>query len=198
MNPKLFISNFYDSFINSIDIHTEEQLEKYQEIDEIQDTFRFNYKSSNLVNDDVYQIGPFIDPVSFGVEYHKDLYSESYQYGELNSRMRSVRPTKIHEYLNEVRNETIDQVRRAQADAFEKYESIKNEVNPREHVDNPEAFFDQLKQKVFANNFIGLIQVDRVNLANDEEPIVMNKLPFRLYLIVTDFYIDRHEQFLFG
>lgn len=33
MNPKLFISNYFDSIVNLIDIHTEEELEKAKDMD---------------------------------------------------------------------------------------------------------------------------------------------------------------------
>ena len=35
MHPKIIISNYFDSLINSIDIHTEYQLEQFTEIDDI-------------------------------------------------------------------------------------------------------------------------------------------------------------------
>ena len=44
MNPKLVISEYFDSLINLIDIHTEEELEKSNETDLIVNDTPFTYQ----------------------------------------------------------------------------------------------------------------------------------------------------------
>ena len=50
MNPKLIISNYFDSLINQIDIHTEEVLEKTKENALILTDKPFKYEFESITN----------------------------------------------------------------------------------------------------------------------------------------------------
>lgn len=192
VNPKLFLSNYFDSLINQIDIHTEEQLEKYQENENLNEDLILFERNFNINKNDEYKIRPFDDRTANGIEFHLNPYSASYEYDlNLNERSRS---TNIHNYLNDSRETMLEHVQKSRAEAHERYEMSMRDDDLKKFENDQ---IDELKRHLFTQHFLFLIRVDEIILGTNSSKL-LNPSPYRLYLLVTDYFIDRHEQFLFG
>ena len=171
MNPKLIISNYFDSLVNRIDIHTEEQLKKTKETDLIAIEKPFTYKESQL-------------------KYFRFL--SEYDLSNQPSRQIPTGSIKVLDYLNETRDKLIAVVNAAQGEAIKRCDDIRDELNliSKDVTKTKEQRDEEIKGKVFANKFLGLVQIDQIF-------IYENQSPFKLYLVNLDYYMGQHEQFLF-
>ena len=173
MNPKLIISNYFDSLINQIDIHTEEELAKFKETD--------------LINTE--------KPFKFDIFNKISLYGYNYNYESFimqPSRHIPLGSVGVVDFLNETRMKLIEKINAAQVEAFKCCDQIKyqlNEIN-KDVTKSKEQKEDEIKGKVFAKKFLGILQINQIDQNRE------NKSPFKLYLVELDFYMNQDEQFL--
>ena len=137
VNPKLLVSEYFDALINRVDIHTEEQLEKY-------------WNKDTMENPD-----------------------------KTNNEQKSV---LVWDYLNKTREKMIKKISEAQVDALKRLEVIKNDIKSSE--------------KVFANHFMFLIQINSFRQSKHSEKTSENKSVFKLVLIETFFFINESQMLI--
>lgn len=204
MNPKLVISNYFDSLINQIDIHTEEELSNTKETDLILTdkpfTFQLEPGANNEFDFNFWKIGEgnWKDDEKQTIEYP---LSTQYKYDFSHQKSRHI-PSgsiKVSDFLNETRDKLIERVKEVQVDAFKRYEEIKEHLKfSQDDTKTQEEQEEEIKRKLFANKFLGLIRVDQiVNFDGEKYTKSNNESPFKLYLVELDFYMDQGEQLYF-
>ena len=144
INPKLLVSEYFDALINRVDIHTEEQLEKYSNEDTMENPDKTNDEQTSVI---------------------------------------------IWDYLNETREKMIKKISEAQVDALKRLEVIKNDIKMDETA-------EEVFEKVFANHFMFLIQINSCRESILSEETIENQSVFKLLLIETYFFINESKMFI--
>lgn len=201
LNSKLFISQYFDSIINQIDIHTEEQLENFSKRDKINNSFDYQYKSPadhRQSEDDFYNNHDEQndEQITYGIESYTDSNSVWYNYEHQPWREIPLCSMRIRDYLNATRAELIAEVELVQAEIFKRYDEIKNSLVQCHDQDSQ---IEVLKRAVFANKFVGIFRIDKVYAKEmftvwQENKHITNPVPFKLYLVIFDFYLDLDQQ----
>lgn len=198
-NPKLIISNYYDSLIRRIDIYTEEKLAKHKddEIYEFQSnpgghlTFVLPKPPKLPENNEI-----TIDH-DFGNESKYDAYRffnvNIQDFDDKSSFLDSQQTTKmnIHDYLNKTRDELIAELEKAQEQTFIHYESIKDTLKKDEAItncENDEERTELVKSLLFDKKFAFILNIEKMDYLQELDS------PFKLYLVVLDFYVNRNER----
>lgn len=132
VNPKRIVLRHFDSLINRIDIHTEEQLEKFRKSELLGNPLSFYYKPdtdqrADEEKNETYCVDPSEDP-TFGVEFSTDPYAPWYKYDHHASRWITPNSIRVRDYLNATRDELIDKLHMAQSEILKRYETIKNNL----------------------------------------------------------------------
>ena len=135
VNPKLLISQYFDSLINRVDIHTEELLGKYS-------------SQQKMDNPDKAKDQPKI--------------------------------VLVWDFLNGTREKMIKRLSEAQIQAFEKLETI------REDLKKDETTAEEIFEKLFADRFFFII--------HDEKKT--DKSTFKMFLIETYFYVSDYNMLI--
>lgn len=178
ISPRLFIIDYYDELIKNIDIYTEEELEKYQDNDLLSDNNTENIlipKSDDNIE-------------TYGVDSRLDPYSDEYSYNiQLNYEKDSI--TK--DYLNDVRLKAINALKLSQDENLKYYNSNKSIIKTSQTQMN-EKEINQLKSKLFANKFCFLLDINeyKVYKTKSSKKYTTNQSIFKLYTIITDFYLN--------
>lgn len=205
-NPKRLIIDYYDSLINHVDILAEESLEQQQ-----QDSSRS--RRLELTDKRVFSfVERFECERILFTPIERDLFdekcgdnaifspsfNENYKIINRSSRFDDEEETawvSIVTYVNEMREEMIDELKRAQDETLMLYDShLKNgstTVNSKDpDVDDDD---DEFKRKVFDRKFSFLIY--SFKLKNSDVSMVENRSPLNAYLIMLeDFYIDNQTK----
>ena len=162
-SPKIEIINHFDNLINRVDIDIDECLEKYNQEQTIGELECFKTKR------DVKDRYTFI-------EFKEDLLDKFFkpQPMKICENLWS-ESTKVVDYLNQIRERTIEELRQAQNNTLDHYK-----LNPIDLDIINEEKLDDLKSQLFGETFY--IQV-------------LYKPPkqqwvFNLYTIITDFYMS--------
>ena len=185
-NPKKIILDAYDSLINLVDIHAEETLEKHSETEllNISDEYKSisnqetenetSNKSQNYFEFNLLGENTFIDPLK-----------SNYKLDE-KFRTAKVYPktTSVHEYVNKMREEMIDELVKIQGETLKLYDKTKS-------VDI---------KSMFGEKYCSLVNVNESGPQNnyslcfyeDYKPSKSTQTPFNMYLVVFDFYIDEN------
>lgn len=204
-NPKLMIIDYYDSLIQQVDIHTEEQLSKYTENSVVGEIEKHSYEiyqfmkilpffhsdNSDLYDTDNDQLeylhsqaefdfeisGANINKLAFSDPYAK-LANYTYLEGKHEPPLLS---TNVHQFLNKMRDELLGELKRGQEEALKHYDKIKNEIK----VDKLDEEIDRNRSsRLFENEYMFLI-------LDGKSEHQKGCLPFKMYLIVLDFYVDK-------
>lgn len=190
-NLKLFIIDYYESLIRQVDIHAEEQLEKYNENDLLPETtpstkqeFNAFYNSLNIFTN--YTLNDLYEKEC--IEANKDPFTNVL---ELDSSQNDERfkpgLTKVHDFVNLVRNELINELRQCLDGTLKHYEMIKNEIEIKSDV-------RKIERQLFSKKFCLLVKSRDHSLLRRGHRIVTRSSPFRIYLFVLDFYIEPSVQ----
>lgn len=204
-NPKLMICEYFEKLINLIDIHTEEQLEKYSDTDLIGEPFKYEFKELITFGDLKANIKLFENQnCQDNKIWQKSLIDRNKLatfYDLTNRPHREIEPNtvRVKDYLNTTRDELISQVKKYEEDALNRYEENKKRLlRSIQKIEDRNAQVDEFKKRLFANKHVGILRIDkkiRRKLLNDE--IKTNESPFKLFLVVLDFYFDRYDQNVF-
>lgn len=182
INPKRVIIEHFDSLINSVDVHTEEQLQEYS--------------STDLLN--VEDRLDCFRPPQFKKEFLKckelEIYRNPYrQWSRATDTPKPNMPleyvlgsTLVCDYLNACRNHLIEKLTEAQNEFLKHLETIKDQLDPDEESE------ERVRETLFAKRYPILIQFDEYDETFEGKQKTFyrgNPSPFRLYLIELDFYI---------
>lgn len=192
-NPKLFILNSYDKLINLVDIHTEEILAKHAESDLFADVV------SNVKIRDRPDNGCNIQTM-FEQNTSADLYKEEYEIDEKLKKPRTVdlKTTTVHEYVNKMRQEMIDELKKQQGDTLEMFDQSKrNTTNGDETKKSVASNIDQEKLDVekdglFGNKYCFIIETKTYKVKDYSWQCTRSPLEMRLF--VLDFFLDAKTQ----
>lgn len=201
-HPKLIILDYYQFLINEIDIYTQEQLERYTDDRLLTKT----QPESTRIQQQTFDAAKFrIESVSYeGAswdESFRDSYSEEYECKQSES-VYAPNKIKMCDYLNSIRDEMIVQIRRVEAENLEHYEAIKSSLVKVDQDASGKLYQKQvecLKKKLFEKKFCYLLELDKI-WSESEQPgnkkLVLNNWPFKLCLVVLDFYLTPQQQSL--
>lgn len=202
-NPKLIICDYFDKLVNLVDIHTEEQLKKFDKSDFVGEPFKYrfrelpkcDYMGSNGIifrfqakNDDNEQASDDLKDAEYGTTYNLA------DHPKLEINPNSV---KVHDYLNKTRENLISEVKRHEEHALTRYQEAKDDLLKEiQTIDDRDTQIEEFKKRLFADKHIGVIQIEKLSRwKNDFEfHEKQNESPFCLYLAVLDFYLDRDSQ----
>jgi hypothetical protein len=94
--------------------------------------------------------------------------------------------TKIHDYINQVRQNQVAALRAAQKDNLDAYELEKHKYAIDRTAMNAEKL-EELKANLFANKFAFLLEI------NQFDGNKTNKCLYKMYTIVLDFYLSESD-----
>ena len=184
-NPKLIISNFFDSLIREVDIFTEERLE-------ISENKQITVKKSDIPYEKYmykYKLEEQID-VLFDFDKVDDFYNyggeklwTQYEMPKFNTKRNLCLPNKEDmtikacDFWNEFRDELLIAINRFQKETFESYETIRDELKSENKLNSD---IGSISRRVFENRFAFFICSWLLDF-----PI--------LHLIELDFYLSPNE-----
>ena len=161
LSAKIEIINHFDNLIHQIDIDIEKSIGKYKE-DQVLGELNFF-------------------PVKHRIE--KRYYELSIEYFDSNESSRNNKcetintwseSTKVIDYLNQVRQRTIAELRKAQEDSLEHLKSKSFDLN---HIKESKDI-EEMKSRLFADKFYFQMLFNQ------------NSWVFNLFTIVADFYLS--------
>lgn len=154
-NPKLLIVNYYDSLIQKIDIYIEQLLEKYDKNDLLPDPIYYSVLKNNLEckNNSNIEISP--DEIGKSV--------------------------KIVDYLEVVRDKSIEEIKKAEQANLESYELNKERYKyDRKSLTHEDV--EEMRRGLFGDKFCFVLEIEGSTEYN--KPIINQ------CTVVTDFYFD--------
>ena len=165
LNPIIEIVNHFDGLINRIDIDIEQSIEKYKEEQSLGELKCFPLENRN--------------PLEF--YFYKIIYydlNESSQTGKSDSVIEWPESTKVIDYLNQVRQKIIEELKKAQEDRLEYLKSESCDLNQLKESKD----IEEMKIRLFANKFYFQVLLKHKDC-----------WAFNLYTIGTDFYLNPSE-----
>ena len=164
LSPKIVVINHFDNLINRVDIDIEECIRKYNEEKILGELNCFPIQHRNPLRYYSFEIGYFDS-------------NESSQSNKSESVIEWSESTKVIDYLNQVRQRTIDELRKAQEDSLEYLKSKSCDLN---HIKESKDV-EEMKSRLFAEKFYFQVFINRKSWV------------FNSYTIVTDFYLNPSE-----
>lgn len=192
-HPKLLIIDYYDSLIQQVDIYTEEQLAKYTDGQPVVNKLIYKVIITESKNSDrEEEIHYCLDLESPSQNFNKIVDSDpfwehsKYNYSKVNAKQDETEPLSI-DVLNKMRDELIDELKKGQHEALKYYETIKNELKI-DKMASDEEIDRNVMARLFEKQFMFLyLDNKKYNYRNWNSP-------FKLYLVVLDFYLNKHER----
>ena len=168
LSPKIEIINHFDNLIHRIDIHIDQTIEKYKENQVLGELKRFSVKNRDFYSKKVLKIQYFDS-------------KESPQNNKCETVNEWSESTKVIDYLNQIRQRTIDVLRKAQEDSLEHLKSKSlsdlNQIKQSKDV-------EEMKSRLFVDKFY--FQV----LFKPRDKQYQDSWAFSLFTIVVDFYLS--------
>lgn len=188
-NPKLLISNYFDSLIREVDIFTEEKLanKNSKNLVKIDDNVEISLNKKPQINAPEHDMMDFDEVDDF---YH---YGQFVMWTELEcaefERNRSTnepcKSMKECDYWNETRDVLLEKLNELQKETFEHYDTIREELKRDMSSYND---MESIMARVFEKRFPFIVIYGN---SNDKG------LCEKIYLVELDFYIKPCEyQFL--
>lgn len=210
-NPKILVTEHYDSLIRQVDIHAEELLEKFTENKILEPHSYPIVSDTSEVNCliEPYRIRLKIFEESYGVSSYHDPYMDEYRYNRAaatgsfktddelvaaaavsaSPANDTINSEKIRDYISRVRGELLIVLERLQAETLARCDTIRNELATIDR--NSPDRKEKLKTKVFAQKFAFIQQIDEIIVSTgSSKEFISNPTPFKLYLFVIDLYLD--------
>lgn len=201
-SPKRYIIEYYDSLINHIDIRAEEVLAQHdtQKQIDLKDARLFSRHVLKWPNDEIRFPELLQNRTSdlFDEKYQEPIeiksYNKSYHTTDRASRFDERTSVGVHEYVNEMRQEMIDELTKVQDETLKNYAtSVRNGIEAADcnfNRDNKEELA-RYKKKVFGEKFAFLIYSIALKPPSRNLNTVANPSPFNVYLVVLDdFHLD--------
>ena len=169
-SPSLLIADYYDSLISQLDIYTEERIKEHKEkaLSQI-DSNNSDEESSNETRVEKFE-------------------NRSLKYKIDRSEFAIVTEvTQVEDYLNEVRQKAIDEIRKVKDENLDHYNGNKDKFKLFSD-DN----LEELKSNLFANRFCFLVNIKTIGI-KCWETTVRNGSLFKLHIVITDFYLNESD-----
>lgn len=177
MNQKKLIIEYYDSLTNQIDIYAEQVLEKYKAEDKIRDKMNSVYLPNKQVNNN-YLI-PHYQWTSCEETLYIDPYLEKFPLKQELTNVRfDPKTKKVHDYVNEMRQEMIDELKIGEHETLVKCQRMMKE---KQSIDT-----NEIESKLFENKFSFVI----IRKEPTGENLVPTRGLFQCFLVVLNFYIN--------
>lgn len=205
-SPKRYLIEYYDALINHVDILAEEVLAQHDEKKkflDLKDPHVFSSYLKKWPNNESKVLAPskrdkfdekYEEPISL-TAYKKHYYEML----DRPSRYDELKSVSIDKYVNEMRDEMIDELRRVQDESVREYEARARSgvtADANFEPDNKEELA-RYKKKVFGDKFAFLIYSFKPKATRSIHMEDENPLPFNVYLVVLDdFYIDDQVKIL--
>ena len=169
--PKIEIINHFDNLINRVDIDIEESIGKYKQEQVLSQLRCFEVEQRNVKSLKRFSLKCFDSTESENpIEYQTvDQWSES---------------MKVIDYLNRIREKTINELTKAQQDALSHYKLNSSQFKSNDHHLVDEKNSDEMRSELFKEKFY--FQV----LYRPDDPKYAEPWIFKLYTFVSDFYMS--------
>lgn len=175
-SPKLEIINHFDESVNQVDIHFEEQFEKYKESQVLGDLNHLVVSNELEINN--YYFNPVWIEFFDWYKPSKNKQQTDYIWSE---------STRIVDYLNQIRMKKIEEFRKAQEDCLEHYKSNSDQFKTL--FQQSDISIDEKRSIFFGHKFYFQVTFQPLNYDIHHK----NLWPFNLYTIVTDFYLSQTD-----
>lgn len=205
--PKLVISKYFDSLTRNIDIYTEELLDRFPDNHLSQkpeqqpknehhkpETKRTRPRPP-LSESDSKRLEKTLGNDCFHI--YEDL-GEKYNVEDNKNRFEETRKEiNTREYINSRRDEMLRELERAEREAFVSYERIKSKLktNKKLAIESSSGCYedkrDELMSQVLADEYVFVLGLKSSRTRGDSFE------PYKLFLVVLDFYLNRNERQLF-
>ena len=168
LSPKIEIINHFDNLIQKVDIDIDQSIEKYKD-DQV--LGELNFSPVKKRNSSKYYL--------VNIAYFDS--KESSQISKCERVNEWSESTKVIDYLNQVRQRTIDELKKAQEDRLEylKSKSLSD--------------LDQIKQSKDAEEMKSRLFADKFYFQVFFKPKYQESWVFNLYTIVADFYLSQSD-----
>lgn len=184
LNPKKLVYDYYDALINKIDIHTEQQLEKFSSTDifEFKPPENSEQQRCHIQESERYGIKSYKNP------YHCADYKRSDF--EISKRTRlNYGLIRTWDVLNATREEMIEKLRDCQTETLGKLEQVKHDVAK---INAEEIANEEKVEKIFSLKFAEKFPII-LDVKNSWRICETRRLPFNLILIELDFFIRKSQ-----
>ena len=167
-SPKIEIINHFDNLINRVDIDIEHCIEKYNNHQLLREL---------SINHEAAKIERYFDKES--LRFQVELYFKT----TTSSRAFTSSPesTKVIDYLNQVRMETIEHLKKAQEDILEYYKLNSSRFKIET---NDEKSIEEIRGQLFAEHFYFQVHLNQSK---------QGSWPFNVFTFSTDFYVSPSE-----
>ena len=162
LSPKIEIINHFDELTNRVDIEFDQLIEKFKKNQSLGDLKCFQVVNRIVRNKSYLE---YFDSNESSQENKCDEWSES---------------TKVIDYLNQVRQRTINELSKAQEDSIEYLKTKSCDLNQLKDVSD----IEEMRSRLFADKFY--FQV----LYKPLEKRYQDAWVFDLFTIVVDFYLS--------
>lgn len=187
VNLKRLVIEHFDSLINRVDIHTEEQLEKYSSADILGKSVG-NPNGPVVFKKEKIERGE--DSKSVLAIPNEPTDPSLSMCDEDIIEIEGPKPTLAWDYLNTTRTQMIKKLTEIRDDALKQIETLKNKMDSVSHDEDITKIQDKMFQKFIEKRFPLLIQINATKNRYGGNIQKKNTLPFKLFLIELDFYIN--------
>ena len=164
LSPKIEIINYFDNLINRIDIEIDETIEKHKE-DQVLGNLKCFPIEQRYIKD------------NSGMDLKYIESNETSKANKCESAIEWSESTKVVDYLNQVRQRTIEELRKGQKESLEYLKSKSADLNQLKESKDAE----EIRSRLFADKFYFQVFYK----LKFTEPWVFN-----LFTIVADFYLS--------
>ena len=161
LSPKIEIINHFDNLIHQIDIDIDQTIEKYKENQILGELSCLSIEKKNSLSFYLVKI-----------EYFDS--NESSHKNNVETMNKWSESTKVIDYLNQVREKTIDELRKAQKDSLDYLKSKSCDLKESNDV-------EEMKSRLFADKFYFQVFY---------KPKFQESWVYNLFTIVSDFYLS--------
>lgn len=194
-NPKLMISQYYDSLIREIDIFTEERLLELtnDQIIELSNNKIYPKFFENNRNDfNLSELNLDSDEENFCLYGRDHLSPNAHRivHGfDISSNLMCTKnnelPIHTKDYYNQARDEILDELSKLQDEAFSRYDKIKGDLKRDVSLSEQEQL-EMVRTQLFANKFAFIVDLE-IAAAN-------NQILKHFHLVVVDFYLSENAR----
>ena len=195
------IIDYFDSLVQQVDIYTEEELEKYTDqsvvtkipdddqspSDEEESNDEVGNKEKSLLN--LFDSWESIKNAYENQTYDEDPYMNEREYEYSGVETKHEPPSvssNVRQFLNNMRDEMINEIRKGEEEALKNYKTIKSELKIDKLASDEEIDRD-VATRLFENKSMFLLLDINSNSENNDSL-------FKLYLFVVDFYLNKHQR----
>ena len=196
------IIDYFDSLVQQVDIYTEEELEKYTDQsvvtkipDDDQSPSDEEESNDEVGNEEKSLLNLFDSWESIKSAYENRKYvgedpytnEREYEYSEIVAKHEPPSiSSNVRQFLNNMRDEMINEIRKGEEEALKNYKTIKSELKIDKLASDEEIDRD-VATRLFENKSMFLLLDINSKSKNKDSP-------FKLYLFVVDFYLNKQER----